>query len=68
MNMLDKVIAARNWNEEERMILDQVQRMTEEVIAPNAAKIDESHEFPWENVRAINELGLNSIFVPEDFG
>ena len=40
MNMLDKVIAARNWNEEERMILDQVQRMTEEVIAPNAAKID----------------------------
>lgn len=68
MNMLDKVIAARNWNEEERMILDQVQRMTEEVIAPNAAKIDESHEFPWENVRAINELGLNSIFVPEEFG
>lgn len=68
MNMLDKVIAARNWNEEERMMLDQVQRMTEEVIAPNAAKIDESHEFPWENVRAINELGLNSIFVPEEFG
>lgn len=68
MNMLDKVLAARNWNDEERMILDQVQRMTDNVIAPNAAKVDETHDFPWENVKAINELGLNSIFVPEEFG
>lgn len=68
MNMLDKVLAARNWNDEERMILDQVQRMTDNVIAPNAAKVDETHEFPWENVKAINELGLNAIFVPEQFG
>lgn len=68
MNLLDKVIAARAWNDEERMILDQVQRMTKEVIAPNAARIDETHEFPWENVRAINALGLNTIFIPEAFG
>ena len=68
MNMLDKVIAARGWSDEEHMVLDQVQRVADEVIAPNAARIDETGDFPWENVRAINELGLNAIFVPEAYG
>lgn len=68
MNLLDKVIAARNWNDEERLILDQVQRMTDAEIAPNAERIDQTHEFPWDNVKAINELGLNTIFIPEEFG
>lgn len=68
MNPFERVIAARKWNDEERMILDQVQRMVDNVIAPNAAHVDKSHEFPWANVRAINELGLNAIFVPEKYG
>src|SRR5690606_29062396 len=38
------------------------------VIAPNAAKYDETGEFPWENVEAINELGLNGIFLPAEYG
>ncbi|GGF77922.1 acyl-CoA dehydrogenase family protein [Alteromonas lipolytica] len=68
MKMFDKVLASRQWNEEERMILDQVQRMVDKVIAPNAEHVDATGEFPWENVNAINELGLNTIFVPEEYG
>lgn len=68
MKMFDKVLASRQWNEEERMILEQVQRMVDKVIAPNAEHIDATGEFPWENVNAINELGLNTIFVPEEYG
>src|SRR5256714_298236 len=37
-------------------------------IAPRAAQYDRSAEFPWENVRAINALGLNAMFVPEPYG
>jgi len=68
MKLLDKVAAARNWSEDERQVLTQVQRMVDDVIAPNAADIDETGEFPWANVEAINSLGLNTVFIPEAFG
>jgi len=68
MKIYDKVLAARNWNEEERQILAQVQRVADEVIAPNAEHVDRSGEFPWKNVEALNALGLNTIFIPEEFG
>ncbi|WP_108262410.1 acyl-CoA dehydrogenase family protein [Mangrovicoccus ximenensis] len=68
MNMYEKVLRSRNWDEDEQAILDQVQRMTDEVIAPNAEHIDATGEFPWKNVEAINALGLNAVFVPEAYG
>lgn len=68
MKMFEKVLSSRNWSDEERQILHQVQRMVDEVIAPNAEKIDQTGEFPWENVESINALGLNTIFIPEEFG
>lgn len=68
MKLLDKVAAARHWNDEERQILDQVQRVADEVVLPNADHIDATCEFPWKNVEAINALGLNTIFIPGEFG
>jgi len=68
MNIFDKVLSSRIWSDEERITLDQVQRVADEVIAPNAGHVDATGEFPWKNVEAINELGLNTIFVPEAFG
>lgn len=68
MKLYEKVSRARAWNDEERAILDQVQRMTDAVIAPSAEHTDATGEFPWKNVEAINELGLNAVFIPEEFG
>jgi alkylation response protein AidB-like acyl-CoA dehydrogenase len=68
MDIFERVCSQRQWDDEERQILDQVQRMVDEVIAPQAAQVDETGRFPWENIKAINALGLNSIFVPEEFG
>ena len=68
MKLLEKVDAARNWNDEEKLILDQVQRMVDNVVAVNAGRVDETCEFPWANVEAINELGLNGVFIPEAYG
>jgi len=68
MKLWEKVLRARRWSDEEAQVLDQVQRVVDAKIAPNAARIDATGEFPWDNVKAINELGLNSIFIPEQFG
>lgn len=68
MRMFEQIDRSRAWSDEERMVLDAVKRMIETVIAPNAARVDESGEFPWANVEAINELGLNGLFIPAEFG
>lgn len=68
MNILDRIAATRDWSEDERLVLDQVRRVTEDVIRPNAAKYDKSGDFPWDNVKALNDLGLNGIFVPDAYG
>ncbi len=49
-------------------MLDQVDRVVAEVIAPNADAVDKTAEFPWKNISAINAIGLNAIFVPEACG
>jgi alkylation response protein AidB-like acyl-CoA dehydrogenase len=67
MKMFEQLERRRNWDENERLLLAQVDRMVDEVIAPNAAKADKTGEFPWANVEAINQLGLNAIFIPEAY-
>ena len=68
MQIFERLEQNRHWSEDERLVLDQVRRIADDVIAPNAAPADENGEFPWKSVEAINELGLNAIFVPEAFG
>lgn len=58
----------REWSEDERLVLEQVQRLADDLIAPNAARYDESGEFPWDNIKALNDLGANTMFVPEAYG
>ncbi|MDE0649960.1 MAG: acyl-CoA dehydrogenase family protein, partial [Gammaproteobacteria bacterium] len=35
-----------------------------EHIAPVAAEIDRTQTFPWENVRAMGEMGLLGVPIP----
>src|SRR5712692_3574199 len=49
-------------------LLDSVKALCRDEIAPRAAAYDRSGEFPWDNIRAINALGLNAMFVPEEYG
>jgi alkylation response protein AidB-like acyl-CoA dehydrogenase len=68
MTILDQIARRRVWAEDERLVLDQVQRVADDIIAPNAERYDRSGEVPWDSVNALNELGLNAIFVPEAYG
>ena len=68
MNILQRLDAHIALADEERMLLDSVCSLARDRIAPRAEHFDRTAEFPWEHVRAINELGLNAMFIPEAYG
>ena len=68
MTILDRLDARLALADDERMLLDSVRQLARERIAPRAEHFDRTGEFPWENVNAINELGLNAMFIPEAYG
>jgi len=66
--LFDRLDALPPLAAEERQILDSVRALARNQIAPRAEHYDRSAEFPWDNVHAINALGLNPMFVPEAYG
>jgi acyl-CoA dehydrogenase len=66
--VLDRLDLPPALPDEEAMLVRTVRRLAEDVVAPRAAHYDRTAEFPWDNVEAINALGLNAMFVPEAYG
>jgi len=54
--------------DEQQMIQAAARDFARERIAPVAAEFDVSGEFPLDNIRAMGELGLMGIEVPEAYG
>jgi alkylation response protein AidB-like acyl-CoA dehydrogenase len=54
--------------EEQREIRDLVRRLARERVAPRAAEIDASHEFPWDVVELFRENDLFGLFFDEEYG
>jgi alkylation response protein AidB-like acyl-CoA dehydrogenase len=54
--------------DEQREIRELVRTLARERIAPRAAEIDESHEFPWDIVELYREHGLFGLFFEERYG
>jgi alkylation response protein AidB-like acyl-CoA dehydrogenase len=55
-------------SEEQRELRELVRSLARERIAPRAAEIDESHEFPWDVVGLFREHGLFGLFFGEEWG
>jgi alkylation response protein AidB-like acyl-CoA dehydrogenase len=55
-------------SEEERELRGLVRTLARERVAPRAAEIDESHEFPWDIVELFREHGLFALFFEERYG
>ena len=68
MILFERLDAVPPLSPEERLLLDSVKALARDQIAKRAAEYDRSGEFPWDNIRAINALGLNAMFVPEAYG
>jgi acyl-CoA dehydrogenase len=68
LSILDRLDARIPLSEEEQMLMGSVRALARDHIAPRAADYDRSKAFPWDNIREINSLGLNMMFVPEAYG
>src|SRR5690242_5538062 len=68
MRLFERLDAMPVLSPQEAQLLDSVRSLGRDRIAPEAEVYDKSGEFPWSNVRAINALGLNAMFVPESYG
>ena len=54
--------------DDQEQIRDAVRAFAQERLAPGAAKRDEEHAFPREELREMGELGFLGMLVPEAFG
>lgn len=45
-----------------------LREFAEEVVAPKAAEIDQTHEFPQDTIKKMAELGYLGIPIPEEYG
>lgn len=68
MRVFEQLEDRRAWAEDEKLVVETVRKLANEVIASRAEGYDRSGDFPWDNVATLNELGLNGIFVPEAYG
>ncbi|MHA3978682.1 acyl-CoA dehydrogenase family protein [Halovulum sp. GXIMD14794] len=55
-------------NEDSRAVFDMAHAFGQERIAPNAQAWEDAGTIPRDFLRAVGELGLASIYVPEDHG
>jgi alkylation response protein AidB-like acyl-CoA dehydrogenase len=55
-------------NDEQRELRELVRTLVRERVAPRAAEIDESHEFPWDVVELFREHGLFGLLFEEEWG
>ncbi|HEY1370661.1 MAG TPA: acyl-CoA dehydrogenase family protein [Gaiellaceae bacterium] len=54
--------------DDQREVRELVRTLARERIAPRAAEIDESHEFPWDVVELFREHGLFGLLFDEEWG
>jgi alkylation response protein AidB-like acyl-CoA dehydrogenase len=55
-------------SDEQRELRELVRSLARDRIAPRAAEIDESHEFPWDVVELFREQGLFGLLFDEEWG
>lgn len=55
-------------SEEQRLVREMVREFAQKEIAPRAAEVDRTEEFPADNIRKMAELGLMGLPYPEEYG
>jgi alkylation response protein AidB-like acyl-CoA dehydrogenase len=55
-------------SEEHELLRDAVRSLAEKEIAPRAAQIDESAEFPWDDFEHLKRADLLAVHIPEAYG
>jgi 3-sulfinopropanoyl-CoA desulfinase len=53
---------------EQKQIVASLDEVGRDVFAKKAARWDENHEYPWENIHQLKELGVLGMTIPEAYG
>ena len=53
---------------EQEAIRSEARTLAREVIAPRAAEVDRTEEYPWDNVKVLQEAGFTGMTVPTELG
>ncbi|NUL43832.1 acyl-CoA dehydrogenase [Cellulosimicrobium funkei] len=61
-------MAGPELDEDYRDLVGTVREFADEVVAPVSADLDARHEFPYEIVRQMGEMGLFGLPFPEEYG
>ena len=67
MKVFERLDQSISRSEDEKLVIDAVRRMVREKVMPRAAAYDETSQFPWDNIKDINDLEMNRIFIPEEY-
>ncbi|RJR48904.1 MAG: acyl-CoA dehydrogenase [Desulfobacteraceae bacterium] len=54
--------------DDQKLFVEQVRKMVADKVAPRAAEIDRTAQFPWDIKDAFREMGLLGLSVPEAYG
>ncbi len=57
-----------NFTEQQEMIRRTVRDIAQKVVAPRAAEIDRTGEYPWDIKDILAKQGLLGILIPEEYG
>jgi alkylation response protein AidB-like acyl-CoA dehydrogenase len=68
MGTSDSDYSLYGLTEEHKMLRAAVRELAEDKIAPRAAEIDETAEYPWDVHEALKKSDLLAIHVPEEYG
>ena len=55
-------------SEEHEALVEAVRDLVRDRVAPRAAEIDETGEFPWDVYKALTAAGFHAIHIPEEYG
>ena len=56
------------FTEEQKQIVASLNEVGRKVFAPKAARWDENHEYPWENIHQLREMGVLGMTIPKAYG
>ena len=55
-------------NDDQTGLQARARDLAQSVIAPRAARVDETEEYPWDNVEALRDAGFFGMTIPESLG
>ena len=68
MNVMTPIAANNEEQEQERLVLDSVDRFLERHVRPVAMQLEHDDEYPAEIVERMKELGLFGAVIPAEYG